>query len=164
MNMLERIFSSVEYRWRVQQAKSYGVFWLLVSVVIMVIMFSRGTSFVASLLTGAIVSAVFGIAFVFMILKSLMKNKMLVKNYDRFDTYSVLLDTPVASKTYRRFSSFVLRFDDKNGSQVICQTNPIFGLSDTELFPLAEYRDQYVDVLYDPKSNKVYVIGITEEE
>ena len=166
MKILERIFSSVEYRWRVQQAKSYGVFWLLVTVVIMVVMLGRGVggNIGVSLLVGGILSVIFGIGFGILAVKSLTKNKKVVKNYERYVLYSVLLDTPVRSKSYRRFAYFVLRFNDKEGSQIICQTNPIFGVGEADLFPLQEYRDQYVDILYDPKRNKVYVLGFTEEE
>ncbi|MBE6959533.1 MAG: hypothetical protein E7448_02270 [Ruminococcaceae bacterium] len=166
MEMLERIFCSVEYRWRVQQAKSYGVFWLLVTVVIMVFMLGRGAgdNMVAALLTGGILSAVFGVVFAILVAKSLGQNKKLLKNYDRYELYSVQLDTPVVSKSYRRFAYFVLRFNDREGTQIICQTNPIFGLADTQLFPLREYRDKTVDVLYDPRRNKAYVLGISEEE
>ena len=166
MTMLERIFMSVEYRWRNQQAKSYGVFWILVTVVIMIFMLGRGASgdFMAALLTGGILSLLFGVVFLIMALKTLGKNKKLVKNYDQYDTYSVLLDTPVASKSYRRFAYFVLRFNDKDGSQIICQTNPIFSFAEAGLFPLSEYRDQYVDILYNPKKNQVYGLGLSEEE
>ena len=133
---------------------------------IMIVMLGRGASdnMVAALLAGVILSLVFGILFLIMVLKSLGQNKKLVNQYDRFDTYSVVLDTPVTSKSHRRFAYFVLRFLDKDGNQVICQTNPIFGFVDSELFPLSEYRDRNVDVLYDAKHNKVYVIGLTEEE
>ena len=166
MTMLERIFNSVEYRWRVQQAKSYGVFWILVTVVIMIFMVGRGAgdNMTAALVAGGILSLIFGVVFLIMALKSLGQNKKLVNQYNRFDTYSVEFDTPVASKSQRRFAYFVLRFTDKNGSQVICQTNPAFSIAEAGLFPMQEYRDQLVDVLYDAKHNKVYVIGLTEEE
>ena len=129
-------------------------------------MLGRGANdnMAAALLTGGILSGVFGVVFAILAANSLGKNKFLVKNYDRFEAYCVLLDTPVVSKSYRRFSYFVLRFNDKDGNQVICQTNPIFGLSETELFPIGEYRDKMVDVLYDPKHNKVYILGLPEEE
>lgn len=166
MKMIERIFSSVEYRWRIQQAKSYGVFWLLVTVVIMLFMLGKGASdnMGAALIAGGILSGVFGVVFAILAAKSLGQNKKLIKNYDRYVLYSVQLDTPVVSKSYRRFAYFVLRFNDNEGTQVICQTNPIFGLADGQLFTLAEYRDQIVDVLYDPRQNKVYVLGLSEEE
>ena len=164
MMTLERIFGSIEYRWREQQAKSFGVFWLLTAIVIMLVMLTRGGDLVASLIVGGALALLFGIVFLIMIALSLGKNKMLVRNYDRFEVYSVLLDSPVVSKSYRRFSYFVLRFTDKDGTQVICQTNPIWGFNETDLFPLAAYRDRYVDVLYDRAHNKVYVIGLTEAE
>ena len=165
MDMLERIYGSVEYRWRVQQAKSYGIFWILVTIVIMLFMLGRGTcdNMVAALLTGGILSALFGIVFLVMALISLGKNRKVTDHYEEYELYSVLLETPVVSKSYKRFSYFVLRFEGKGG-QVICNTSPIWGHTDADLFPLSEYRDEYVDILYDPKHNKAYVLGITEDE
>ena len=166
MKMLERIFGSVEYRWRVQQSKSYGVFWLLVTAIIMIFMVGRGvaSNMGATLLIGGILSGIFGVLFGIMAAKSLGKNKKVIKNFEHYVLYSVLLDTPVQSKSYRRFAYFVLRFEDKDGGQIICQTEPLFGFSETELFPLSEYRDTYVDILYDPKRNKAFVLGFTEDE
>lgn len=164
MMTLERIFGSVEYRWREQQAKAYGVFWLLITGVIMLIMLAKGGNIGASLLAGGALSLLMGIVFLCFVANSLGKNKKLVKNYDRYEVYSVLLDSPVVSKSYRRFSYFVLRFRDKDGTQVVCQTNPIWGFQETDLFPLPDYRDRYADILYDRAHNKVYVIGLTETE
>ena len=165
MDMLTRIFNSVEYRWRSQQAKSYGVFWILVTVVILLFMLGRGTSgnLGAALIVGGLLSAVFGIVFLIMALTTLGKNKKVLKNYEHYETYSVLLDTPVVSKAYKRFYYFVLRFEGKNG-QIICSTSPMWGFTENDMFPLSQYRDQYVDILYDPKGNKAYVLGLTEEE
>ena len=164
MDMLERIFGSLEYRWRVQQAKSYGIYWILVTVVVMFFMLGRGATgdMVPALITGGILSGAFGVFFLIMALISLGHNKKMEKNYEKFELYSVQLDTPVVSKTYKHFSYFILRFEGKNG-QIICKTSPIWGHTDVDLFPLAEYRDEYVDILYDADHNQAYVLGFTEE-
>jgi hypothetical protein len=165
MDMLERIYGSVEYRWRVQQAKSYGVFWILVSVIILFVMLGRGVNggMGAALLVAGILSVAFGIVFLILACITLGQNKKVLNHYEQYEVYSVLLDAPVVSRAYKRFSYFILRFDGKNG-QIICNTSPIWGHTDADLFPLADYRDEYVDILYDPKGNKAYILGLTEVE
>lgn len=161
----ERIKDSMECRWRVQRAKACGIFGILTTVVILIFMLSRGTAgnMSATLLAGGVFAGGYCLAFAVIAGYSLLQNRKLLNNYTQYEHHTVLLETPISARGNRRFSYYIVQFTAKSGREIVIRTHPLWINASEGMFPVRDYTGKKVEVLYDPKRRKIYVIGLKEK-
>lgn len=158
----EIIKTSMECQWRVQRAKACGVFGILTTIVILLFMLSRGSngSMPAALLAGGILAGCYILVIGAIAGYNLLQNSVLAKNYAQYEHHVVTLETPIAARGNRRFSYYIVQFTAKSGKPIVIRTHPLFINASEGLFPTREYTGEKVDVLFDSKRRKLYVIGL----
>lgn len=157
----EDIKNSVEYQWRKNAATWLFVIWAVIAVVMLfatlVMSFDDikyiGMSFQIWLIVTAIYSAVLlpFVAFYF------YKMIYLLKHYEQFNSYEVMLDNVSTSYAYRGAVYYTVTVNDEGVTRQVT-TNPYFSSGIFAKFTLEDYKNKRVIGLYDSQMDKFYII------
>ncbi len=158
---VNEIKNSVEFQWRKSQVKSYLVIWLIIvclTIFIPVIICASDDE----LLISGIVSWLCTIGFLGLFfwpfsIFSYSKMRYLLKNYQKFNSYEVVLDKVSTSYAYRRAIYYTVIVNDEGLSKKV-DTNPYFSSSLLSKFSCEDYNNKKVVGLYDDKKNKFYIV------
>lgn len=157
----EDIITSVEYQWRKKSAKWLFILWAIIAVVmflgILIIGFSDIKYIGLSLQIWLIVTAIYSVFLFPFIVFYCCKMIYLLKNYEKFDSYEVMLDNVSTSYAYRGAVYYTVTICDENISRQV-NTNPYFSSGIFAKFSLEDYNNKKVVGLYDSKMNKFYIL------
>jgi hypothetical protein len=162
MNDKKWIKNSLECQWRKEQVKLLIIVWAGACILSLILMFAIGIDLrelgFIILGLGALVTFLglmpVGLYYYSQYLK-------IVKNYDQYDKYEVLLDKPSSSYLYDYAIFYTVSFTTIDGERVTLDTKPIW--SSFSKFSIAEYNNKKVDILYDKEHERVIVLGLKKE-
>ncbi len=161
----EEIKNSVEYQWRMFYIKYILIVWLIIAVFTLFapILISLKTGF-ENLLLGLLIwllcNLILGFIFGGFALYYYSKIKYLMKNYNSFKTYEVLLDKVATSFAYRGHIYYSVTLKDDNFKMTV-DTNPYFS-SYFSKFTIDDYNNKKVLGLYDSNLQKFYIIKLVK--
>ena len=158
---LEEIKDSVEYQWRKSQIKTLLGVWIFVAVISLflpIIYASRDLKLLGLGMSVWLVCLLcYGLLFGGGILFYFLKNRYLLKNYQKFQCYEVVLDRVSTSYMYTRSISYTVDIVDE-GTVKAVDTNPYFSSSFFAKFDPDDYNNKKVIGLYDDERNKFYIV------
>lgn len=161
----EEIKNSVEYQWRMFNIKYILIVWLIIAVFTLFspVLISLKTGFDNLLLCLRIwllCNLILGFIFGGSALYYYSKIKYLMKNYNSFKTYEVLLDKVATSFAYRGHIYYSVTLKDDNFKKTV-NTNPYFS-SCFSKFTINDYNNKKVLGLYDSNLQKFYIIKLVK--
>ena len=157
---VDEIKNSVEYQWRKNQVKLYLLIWLVIVCVTIIPIIASIRDFdllVVGIVSWLIVVVVFGLLFGTFALISYGKMRYLLKNYQRFNSYEVVLDKVSTSYAYRGAVYYTVTVNYE-GLSKNADTNPYFSSLAMSKFTCEEFNNKKVVGLYDDERNKFYVV------
>ena len=157
----EDVKSSVEYQWRKSSFTWLFGLWMVITVVMFLGTFIMsfgdieyvGLSFQIWLIVTLLYSAVFLPFAVFYCYKMIY----LLKHYEEFNSYEVILDNVSTSYAYRGAVYYTVTVNEEGKARQV-STNPYFSSSIFAKFTLEDYNNKRVIGLYDNKMDKFYII------
>lgn len=158
----EEIKNSVECQWRKILAKQLFSIYLIVLIASLFIPFIITVKYDIKYLGIVFIiwlccMLVIGIFFGCFILYYVIKYKYLLKNYEKFDTYEVVLDTLSTSYAYKASIYYTVTFVYEGKTKRI-DTNPYFSSAFFSKFSPEDYNNKKVIGLYDNNLEKFYII------
>ena len=161
-NFFEKdIKNSVEYGWRKNTVKGLLIIWAVVAAVLLfaVLIASVGDmQYIGlSLEIWLIVVGIYGAALLPFVAFYGYKMLYLLKHYEQFDSYEVVLDKVSTSYMYRGAVYYTVTVDVDGVSRWV-DTNACFSGGVFAKFPLDEYNNKKVVGLYDSQMDKFYII------
>lgn len=85
------------------------------------------------------------------------KMMYLLKHYESFSSYEVMLDNVSTSYAYRGAVYYTVSINEAGNTRRVA-TNPYFSSGMLAKFPLEEYNNKKVIGLYDDREDKFYII------
>ncbi len=157
------IKNSIDYRWRIHNAKVYLLLWGIISGIVTIALFiisaidfSKDVFLInVCIWLGFVV--VYGAVFGSFALYQFMQAKKLLKNFNNFKIYQAVLDSPSISYFYGRSVYYTVML-----GTVTADTHPCFSNSVFSKFELSEYNNKTVRCLYDAENWQVYLIDIVQ--
>ena len=154
--------NGIECRWRLKQAKTYAIIFLIIPIFVLVsAFFSTSGSTLDALSLWEVIGGslgytllAYGLVFLPFIIYQLYRRQQIIKNYPKCTVHTVVLDKPHTSWVYKNSVYFTVMI---NGHTAV-NTAPLFSDSWLSSFTLDEYSGKTVRVLYDAESQKVYLI------
>lgn len=142
--------------------KTYMAIWGVISAItVFVPLFTVLSASSESLLIGfvawGVAVVIFGLFFGAFALYDYSKARFLVRNYKNFKQHEAVLDNPQTSYWYRGAIYYNVRIKDDNTS-VLAQTNACFSGMLFSKFTLEDYNNKKVVGLFDPESERFYVV------
>lgn len=160
------IKKSIDYQWRLVQIKGYLIIWGIISVILLILNIITSLDNPKFILTGLLIELIFilalGIYLGSFSIYSFIQNKYLLKNFNKFKCYKVILDEPSNSRAYRYsiYYSVNLIYD---GVSKVVNTNSCFSsTSKNEIFNLKKFHNKKVIGLYDNIKEKIYIIKVLD--
>ena len=152
----ERIQNAIESKWRLRQSITYlivtvGAIGVCVLRVILDHSFQYGSIGETLLLICVIMAAVM----VPFIVYPLWKYYWIIREWDAYEAYEVVLDRPNTSWLYKGAIYYTVRFQDRYGNLIAMDTKPIFSGGAFAWFPLDTYNNRTVTVYYDAKRERL---------
>ena len=160
MGTREQIKNALEYKWRMHQCKSYLVIWGVMLVLALIGGFSGSVKMQSvqdGLLISSVATAIFSVPLLPMAIYPLVQIRLLMKRAEQCSVHRVKLDRPATSVMYRGAVYYIVEFED-NGEWLSRDTKPLWS-SNSYAFPLEEYNNKEVDVLYDRDWDQIFVLG-----
>ena len=156
----EQIKNSLEYKWRMRQCKTYLVIWGVMAAFALMggaAGFGKLGSVQGGLFVFLVVTAIYSLVLLPLAIYPLVQIWLLGKRAERCSVHTVKLDRPGTSHMYRGAVYYTVSFTD-NGEYFVRDTNPLWSSSSVE-FPLDEYNNKEVKILYDREADQVFVFG-----
>jgi len=94
-----------------------------------------------------------------LILYPLISYLNMVKRHKDYDVYKVKLDDVNISYLYRRAIYFTVHFKTEDGKNKSINTKPMWQRFTLVGYPLEEYKNKQIHILYDRKRDRVIVWG-----
>ena len=156
----EQIKNSLEYKWRMRQCKTYLVIWGVMAAFALMggaASFGKLGSVQGGLFVFLVVTAIYSLVLLPLAIYPLVQIWLLGKRAERCSVHTVKLDRPGTSHMYRGAVYYTVSFTD-NGEYFVRDTKPLWSSSSVE-FPLEEYNNKEVKILYDREADQVFVLG-----
>lgn len=156
----EQIKNSLEYKWRMRQCKTYLVIWGVMAAFALMggaASFGKLGSVQGGLFVFLVVTAIYSIVLLPLAIYPLVQILLLGKRAERCSVHTVKLDRPGTSHMYRGAVYYTVSFTD-NGEHFLRETKPLWSSFSVE-FPLDEYNNKEVKILYDREADQVFVLG-----
>ena len=156
----EQIKNSLEYKWRMRQCKTYLVIWGVMAAFALMggaASFGKLGSVQGGLFVFLVVTAIYSLVLLPLAIYPLVQIRLLANRAERCSVHTVKLDRPGTSHMYRGAVYYTVSFTD-NGEYFVRDTKPLWSSSSVE-FPLDEYNNKEVKILYDRESDQVFVLG-----
>ena len=157
----EDIKSSIEYKWRKSSVILLSSIYAIVEVVMLfaaLIMNLDDIKYIGlSFQIWLIVTATYSVIFLPFIAFYCYKMIYLLKNYQRFDSYEVMLDNVSTSYAYGGAVYYTVVVD-VDGERRQVATNPYFSSGLFATFTLEDYNNKKVIGLYDRTKDKFYIV------
>lgn len=156
----EQIKNSLEYKWRMRQCKTYLVIWGVMAAFALMggaAGFGKLGSVQGGLFVFLVVTAIYSLVLLPLAIYPLVQIWLLGKRAERCSVHTVKLDRPGTSHMYRGAVYYTVSFTD-NGEYFVRDTKPLWSSSSVE-FPLDEYNNKEVKILYDREADQVFVLG-----
>ena len=156
----EQIKNSLEYKWRMRQCKTYLVIWGVMAAFALMggaASFGKLGSVQGGLFVFLVVTAIHSLVLLPLAIYPLVQIWLLGKRAERCSVHTVKLDRPGTSHMYRGAVYYTVSFTD-NGEYFVRDTKPLWSSSSVE-FPLDEYNNKEVKILYDREADQVFVFG-----
>ena len=156
----EQIKNSLEYKWRMRQCKTYLVIWGVMAAFALMggaASFGKLGSVQGGLFVFLVVTAIYSLVLLPLAIYPLVQIWLLGKRAERCSVHTVKLDRPGTSHMYRGAVYYTVSFTD-NGEYFARDTKPLWSSSSVE-FPLDEYNNKEVKILYDREADQVFVFG-----
>lgn len=158
---INEIKNSVEFQWRKSQVKLYLAIWLIIvcaTIFFPIIVCVRDYELlVVGIVSWLCVIVVCGLIFWSSALFSYSKMRYLLKNYQRFNSFEVVLDKVSTSYAYRGAIYYTVTVIDEGLSKKV-DTNPYFSSFLMSKFSCEDFNNKKVVGLYDDEMNKFYVV------
>ena len=156
----EQIKNSLEYKWRMRQCKTYLVIWGVMAAFALMggaASFGKLGSVQGGLFVFLVVTAIYSLVLLPLAIYPLVQIWLLGKRAERCSVHTVKLDRPGTSHMYRGAVYYTVSFTD-NGEHFLRETKPLWSSYSVE-FPLEEYNNKEVKILYDREADQVFVLG-----
>ena len=156
----EQIKNSLEYKWRIRQCKTYLIIWSVMAVVALMggaVSFGKLGSAKDGLFVFLTVTAIYSLVLLPLAIYPLVQILLLGKRAERCSVHTVKLDRPGTSHMYRGAVYYTVSFTD-NGEHFVRDTKPLWSSNSID-FPLDEYNNKELKILYDRESDQVFVLG-----
>ena len=156
----EQIKNSLEYKWRMRQCKTYLVIWGVMAAFALMggaASFGKLGSVQGGLFVFLVVTAIYSLVLLPLAIYPLVQIWLLGKRAERCSVHTVKLDRPGTSHMYRGAVYYTVSFTD-NGEYFVRDTKPLWSSYSVE-FPLDEYNNKEVKILYDREADQVFVLG-----
>ena len=156
----EQIKNSLEYKWRMRQCKTYLVIWGVMAAFALMggaASFGKLGSVQDGLFVFLVVTAIYSIVLLPLAIYPLVQIRLLANRAERCSVHTVKLDRPGTSHMYRGAVYYTVSFTD-NGEHFLRETKPLWSSYSVE-FPLDEYNNKEVKILYDREADQVFVLG-----
>ena len=162
---VDEIKNSVEYQWRKWQVKFllWGLLIIgLFTFIIFIIVFSIISNFDSEFIGLGIIVWLFSVGVSGLVslpfcLYYYGKMRYLLKNYQKFNSYEVVLDKVATSFWYRGTVYYIVTISD-NGLSRNTRTNPYFSSYFLAKYSLGDYNNKKVVGLYDADLNRFYIV------
>lgn len=155
------IKNSVEYQWRKNSVKLLFNLWAVIAVVMLfaafIISFDDIKNISLSFQIWLIVTAIYSAIFLPFIAYYCYKMVYLLKHYEDFYSYEVILDNVSTSYAYKGAVYYTVTVCDEGISRQV-STNPYFSSSIFAKFALEDYNNKKVIGLYDSEREKFYIV------
>lgn len=155
----ERIQNSLEYKWRLRQVKVYLAIWGVMLVFALmggIVSVGKLGSVQDGLFVFFAVTALYSLILLPLAIYPLVQIRFLVKRAERCSVHTVKLDRPGTSHMYRGAVYYTVSFTDR-GEYFVRDTKPLWSSNSID-FPLDEYNNKEVKILYDRDSDQVFVL------
>ena len=155
----EQIKNSLEYKWRMRQCKTYLVIWGVMAAFALMggaAGFGKLGSVQGGLFVFLVVTAIYSLVLLPLAIYPLVQIWLLGKRAERCSVHTVKLDRPGTSHMYRGAVYYTVSFTD-NGEHFLRETNPLRSSYSVE-FPLDEYNNKELKILYDREAYQVFVL------
>ena len=156
----EQIKNSLEYKWRMRQCKTYLVIWGVMAAFALMggaASFGKLGSVQGGLFVFLVVTAIYSLVLLPLAIYPLVQIRLLAKRAERCSVHTVKLDRPGTSHMYRGAVYYTVSFTD-NGEYFVRDTKPLWSSYSVE-FPLDEYNNKELKILYDREADQVVVLG-----
>ena len=156
----EQIKNSLEYKWRMRQCKTYLVIWGVMAAFALMggaASFGKLGSVQGGLFVFLVVTAIYSLVLLPLAIYPLVQIRLLANRAERCSVHTVKLDRPGTSHMYRGAVYYTVSFTD-NGEYFVRDTKPLWSSYSVE-FPLDEYNNKEVKILYDREADQVFVLG-----
>ena len=156
----EQIKNSLEYKWRMRQCKTYLVIWGVMAAFALMggaASFGKLGSVQGGLFVFLVVTAIYSLVLLPLAIYPLVQIWLLGKRAERCSVHTVKLDRPGTSHMYRGAVYYTVSFTD-NGEHFLRETKPLWSSYSVE-FPLDEYNNKELKILYDREADQVFVLG-----
>ena len=158
---VEEIKESVEYNWRKNQILILLYAWLLTAGISLLVPFAVSIDSIELIGMGFLIwlfwMMFIGLFIFVAILFYLNKNRYLLKNYQNFNAYEVVLDRFSTSYAYKGAIYYTVNILG-NGVRKNVDTNPYFSSTIFSKFSPEEYNNKKVIGLYDDNLEKFYIV------
>ena len=156
----EWIKSSLEYKWRLRQVRIYLILWG-VMLAVALIGGLTGAAKMGSAQNGTFVflavTAIYSLVMLPLAIYPLIQIRLLLKRAEKCSVYTVKLDRPGTSHMYRGAVYYTVTFTD-NGEHLLRDTKPLWSSNSMD-FPLEEYNNKEVKILYHRETDQIFVLG-----
>lgn len=157
----EDIKNSIEYQWRKTSAKWLLIIWAIMAVVTLfgsLIMSLDDIKYIGlSFQIWLIVMAIYSAIYLPFVMFYRYKMTYLLKHYEEFNSYEVMLNNVSTSYAYRGAVYYTVTVNDEGVTRQVT-TNPYFSSGTFAKFTLEDYNNKRVIGLYDNKMDKFYIV------
>ncbi|MCH5160351.1 MAG: hypothetical protein J1F66_05880 [Clostridiales bacterium] len=162
---VDEIKKSVEYQWRKWQIKLLlwslliiGIFTFFVFIIVFNIISNFDLQFLGlGIIVWLYSMVVCGLIFLPLGIFDYVKMRYLLKNYQKFNSYEVVLDNVTTSYWLRGAVYYTVIIND-NGLSKKARTNPYFSSHFLSKYSLQDYNNKKVVGLFDEDMGKFYIV------
>lgn len=157
----EQIKSSMEYKWRLSQCKTYLVIWGVMLVFALIGGFSgamKMNSAKDGLFISLVTAGILSMPLLPMAVYPMIQIWRLMKRAQGCTIHRVMLDRPATSTMYRGAVYYTVDFT-QDGERLLRDTKPLWSSAPMAQFQLDEYNNKQIDILYDRECDQVFVLG-----
>ena len=157
----EQIKSSMEYKWRLSQCKTYLVIWGVMLVFALIGGFGGAmklNSVQDGLFISLVTAAILSTPLLPMAIYPMVQIARLMKRAQGCTIHRVMLDRPATSTMYRGAVYYTVEFT-QDGERFLRDTKPLWSSAPMARFQLGEYNNKQIDILYDRESDQIIVLG-----
>lgn len=150
-----------------KQIKFASILFVIFELILLITLISEYSGDIkATLFSIVFFSVVVVLFFGVPIICLLCKYRSIVNNYEKYDEYEVVLDTPKwvkfqggirSGRAYR----YIVTFTTKNNQTITTKTRALWSDGALQVFDKFHYDGRKVKILYDEQKDKVYVLGKT---
>ena len=161
----EQVKNSLEAKWRLHQAKVYLALWGVVTAVMFFISLCYAAAegmLDAGLWATGIMALVYGVVFLPFVAFSYWKYLQIIRNWEKYEVHTVMLDQPGTSYMYKRSVYYTVKFQAKDGAFVTADTKPLWSSAAFAFCRLEEYNNKKIRILYDPEADAVVVCDLAK--